>query len=556
MTSLCLEKGCSKKCVQGSLPLQGQLAVLPVTLTQCCHRQSSTARTVGCASSDFDSVLSQAVFHCKDGSLPLQGQLAVLPVTLTQCCHRQSSTARTVGCASSDFDSVLSQAAFHCKDAPSFCDIHMASKVGDLAKVMVILSEGRVDIDCKEWKSRTPVLLAAGQGHKDVVHLLVSNGASVSVVDDFGINLLHSACQGGDVALVKYVLSLHKHDINGKVLCGGTSLMLAAENGHRNVVELLVGQGANVSLHDNKGNNVLHFACRGGDVEVVKYVLAQDMVDINSRGWKRMTPAMMAAQKGNREVLELLVNKGVKVSLMDKKGNNILHFACRKGHVEVVEHILSENMVDINSKNKQGMIPVFMAAEKGHKEVVELLFRSGGDMSLTSRGGSNVLHFACRGGNVDLVKFVLSHKMTDINSTGRRHLTPVLTAAAEGHKEVVELLVSEGAKVSLLDIRGNSILHLACRGGHVEVVKYVVSQDLVDINSRNKKGMTPVMMAAGRGHQEVVGLLMNPRMAYTARLAALIMDSKTPPKLGARGGLNFQITPLLANDDFSFSVSS
>ncbi|XP_067667712.1 ankyrin repeat domain-containing protein 50-like [Haliotis asinina] len=264
----------------------------------------------------------------------------------------------------------------------SFCDLHGASKTGDLGKVKDILSEGRADIDCKEWKSRTPVLLAAGQGHTDIVHLLVSNGASVSVVDDFGFNLLHSVCQGGDVALVKYVLSLHKHDINGKVLCGGTPLMLAAENGHRNVVELLVGQGANVSLHDNKGNNVLHFACRGGDVEVVKYILSENMVNIDSRGWKRMTPVMMAARTGHRDVVESLVRKGANVLLRGASKNTILHFACRGGDVEVVKYVLAQNMVDINSRGWKRMTPVMMAATKGYKDVVELLVRKGANVTL------------------------------------------------------------------------------------------------------------------------------------------------------------------------------
>ncbi|XP_067659909.1 putative ankyrin repeat protein RF_0381 [Haliotis asinina] len=330
------------------------------------------------------------------------------------------------------------------EDSTSFCDLHGTSKTGDLAKVKAILSEGRADVDCKEWKSRTPVLLAAGQGHKDVVHLLTSNGADVSVVDDFGFNLLHSACQGGDVGLVKYVLSLHKHDINGKVLCGGTPLMLAAENGHRNVVELLVGQGANVSLHDNKGNNVLHCACRGGDVEVVKYVLAQNMVDINSRGRKRMTPVMMAARTGHRDVVALLVGKGANVLLRGAGKNTILHFACRGGDVEVVKYVLAQNIVDINSRGWKRMTPVMMAATKGYKEVVELLVTKGANVALLGRQGKNILHFACHGGSVELVKYLLSQNI-NINSRMRNGRTPLMIAEISGHKDVVELLVSRGA---------------------------------------------------------------------------------------------------------------
>ncbi|XP_067653167.1 putative ankyrin repeat protein RF_0381 [Haliotis asinina] len=430
-------------------------------------------------------------------------------------------------------------------------------------------------MNCIEWNSRTPAILAAGERHGDVVHLLVSKGANVSVVDDFGVNIFHSACQGGDVGLVKYILSLDKHDINGQVLCGATSVMLAAENGHRHVVEFLVGQGANVSLQDNSKNKILHFASRAGHVDVVKYVLSLPVVDINSRGWKDMTSAMMAAEnghkdvvellfrnlanmslkglygntilhyasraghvdvvqyilslsvvdinsrgrkdmtpvmmavgKGHQEVVKLLVGQGASVSLQDNRGNNILHIACRGGHVEMVKYVLSQSMADINSRGWKTFTPVMVAAGKGRKEVVEFLVSKGADINTSNRAGKNILHLACRAENVELVKYILSKNMADINSRDKKQMTPILIAAMEGHEEVVQLLVNEGAKVSLRDKKANNILHLACRGGHVEVVKYILSQNMVDINSRNRKEMTPVMIAESRGHVQVVALLV------------------------------------------------
>ncbi|XP_071115609.1 ankyrin repeat domain-containing protein 50-like [Haliotis cracherodii] len=360
-----------------------------------------------------------------------------------------------------------------CVQAPSFTELHNASEAGDLSRVKLILSQGRVDINRKEWIGRTPVMLAAGKGHTGLVKLLVSEGADISLKDRFGINILHSACMGGDVEMVKYVLSRDMLDIDGKVRCGRTPMMLAAENGHRELVELLVSKGAHVIYVDDRRDNILHCACRGGHVEVVKYVLSQDMVGINSRGWKERTPIMLAAVNGHKDVVELLVSEGADTSLLSKKRYSLLHCACRGGHVEVVKYVLSQDMVGINSRGWKERTPIMLAAVNGHKDVVELLVSEGADTSLLSKKRYSLLHCACRGGQVEVVKYVLSQDMVDINSRGWKKRTPIMLAAVNGHKEVVELLLSEGADVSLVDEAGNNILHWASEGGDVEVIKYV-----------------------------------------------------------------------------------
>ncbi|XP_048257810.1 serine/threonine-protein phosphatase 6 regulatory ankyrin repeat subunit A-like [Haliotis rufescens] len=396
-------------------------------------------------------------------------------------------------------------------DLPSFCDLHSASEMGNLSRVKVILSQRGTDINCNEWIGRTPVMWAAGSGHREVVELLVSKGANESIVDRFDNNILHSAGRGGDVEVVQYVLSHDLVDINVRGSCRRTPVMVAAENGHREIVKLLVDKGGDMSLVDEKNDNILHLACLCGQKEVVKYVLSQDIVDINGRGRQTTTPVMLAARNGHKEVVELLVKKGADLSLAyNTPGSNVLHLACFYGHVDVVKYLLSQDTVDVNSRGRYKQTPMMRAAKNGHKEVVELLVKKGADLSLAyNADGSNVLHLACVNGHVDVVKYLLSQDTVNINSRGWRKRTPMMRAAEEGYKEVVELLVSKGADASLVDKRGNNLLHLACQRGQMELVKYIVSQDMVDINRRGLKKRSPVMIAAESGHKEVVELLVN-----------------------------------------------
>ncbi|XP_071084675.1 uncharacterized protein [Haliotis cracherodii] len=168
---------------------------------------------------------------------------------------------------------------------------------------------------------------------------------------------------------------------------------------------------------------------------------------------------------------------------------------------------LSLHVMDINSRGRRSRTPVMEAARRGHRDVVELLVSEGADVSLVDKGGDIILHFACMRGDVETVKYVLSLHVVDINSRGAGSWTPVMWAVVRGHRDVVELLVSEGADVSLVDEVGYSILHCACAAADVETVKCVLSLNVVDIDARNNAGRTAADMARLLGHQEVVKLL-------------------------------------------------
>ncbi|XP_067658334.1 ankyrin repeat domain-containing protein 50-like [Haliotis asinina] len=386
--------------------------------------------------------------------------------------------------------------------------LHVACIGGHVDIVKHVLSKKVVDINSRGQYGRTLVMMAARFGHRDVFNLLVREGADVSLVDENRNNILHVSSIGGHVDIVKYVLSLKVADINSRGDYGRTLVMMAAEKGHRDVFDLLVREGADVSLVDENRNNILHVACIGGHVDMVKHVLSKKVADINSRGHYGRTPVMMAAEKGHRDVFDLLVREGADVSLVDEKINNILHVSCIGGHVDMVKHVLSKKVADINSRGHYGRTPVIMAAEKGHRDVFDPLVREGADVSLVDENRNNILHVACIGGHVDIVKHVLSKKVADINSRGQYGRTLVMMAAEKGHRDVFNLLVREGADVSLVDENRNNILHVSCIGGHVDIVKYVLSLKVADINSRGHYGRTPVMMAARFGHRDVFDLLV------------------------------------------------
>ncbi|XP_046572753.1 ankyrin-1-like [Haliotis rubra] len=220
--------------------------------------------------------------------------------------------------------------------------------------------------------------MAVARGHKDVFVVLVSEGADLSLGDTNGKNILHYACAGGHVDMIKYVLSLSKVDIDSTANAGLTPVMVAASLGNREMFDILMSKACDVSLATRSGSNILHMGCCGGHLEMVKYIISQDLVDINSRRWDKKTPLLISAKLGHGEMFEFIASRGGNMSMMTKAGKNSLHLLCKFGNIEVVKFVLSKDLLDINAKTKKGETAAMIAKRSRNTQVYDFLVSHGG----------------------------------------------------------------------------------------------------------------------------------------------------------------------------------
>ncbi|XP_048243900.1 serine/threonine-protein phosphatase 6 regulatory ankyrin repeat subunit C-like isoform X2 [Haliotis rufescens] len=390
-----------------------------------------------------------------------------------------------------------------------------ACKRGNLSIVKHVLSMKTCDINGPGGKlKQTPIMTALDGGHYDVYHLLESEGADLTLTDIYNRDCLMLACEGGNINIVKHVLSMKTCDINRQ---GGkfkqTPVMMALEGGHYDVYHLLVSEGADLSLTDKYNRDCLMLACERGNLSILKHVLSLKMCDINRRGGKlKQTPVMTALEEGHYDVYHLLVSEGADLTVTDKYNRDCLMLAYERGNLSILKHVLSLKTCDINRRGgKLKQTPVMTALEEGHYDVYHLLVSEGADLTVTDKYNRDCLMLACEGGNINIVKHVLSIKTWDINRRGGKlKQTPVMTALDGGHYDVYHLLVSEGADLTLTDQFNRDCLMLACERGNLSIVKHVLSIKTWDINRRGGKlKQTPVMMALKGGHYDVYHLLVS-----------------------------------------------
>jgi hypothetical protein len=131
-------------------------------------------------------------------------------------------------------------------------------------------------------------------------------------------------------------------------------LFVAARIGHLDMVRLLVQQmGANVN--QPPGETPLIVAAYCDNTALVRLLVTELGADINHGSLHVGSPLMMAASRGLRAVVQVLVELGAKVGAVNVYGSTALHLSARNGHYLTMQYLLEEggaNMEDVNTNGE------------------------------------------------------------------------------------------------------------------------------------------------------------------------------------------------------------
>jgi cytohesin len=221
---------------------------------------------------------------------------------------------------------------------------------------------------------------------------------------------IHDAVARGDLAGVQAELDKGV-DVNAKTNWGdgGTPLHWAAYDGHKEIVELLVAEGADVNAKDVDGLTPLYFAVFRDRNEIVELLIAHG-ADVDTE--KEASFLSNAALGGYTEIVERLIAKGADVNAKDGVGETPLLLAAWYGHKETVELLIAEG-ADVNAKVAEGLYrgwtPLHWAASWGHAENAELLIAKGADVNPKDWGRRTPLDQAFRFGKNELADLLRKH---------------------------------------------------------------------------------------------------------------------------------------------------
>ena len=154
---------------------------------------------------------------------------------------------------------------------------------------------------------------------------------------------------------------------------GNTLLMIAAREGHKDAVWILVRRKANANRRNQHGDTALMMASLRGDREMARMLIEFGNAEVRHPGW---APIHYAAFNDKPDMVRYLLSKGADKDALAPNGYTALMMAARGGHTEAARVLLHED-VDINVRSPDGATALRIARERKNSEIAELLLRAG-----------------------------------------------------------------------------------------------------------------------------------------------------------------------------------
>jgi ankyrin repeat protein len=323
-----------------------------------------------------------------------------------------------------------------------------AARRGNLATVRALLSS-KANPNARESNGGQNALMwALSQRHAAVVEELVKAGADIHAGSKAGFTPLMFAAQQNDVASARILLRAGAKPNDPQPKTALTPLMIASAMAHTTTVNALLDNGADPNLVDASGYTALHRVVRDSDYGI-------------NLGSKDAVLAIV------NSLLKHGANPNARLSPDKEKAAEEI----RNGNVATYE---KRTAVTVTEIVLLGATPLFLAAEVNNLDVMKALVEGGADPLIGTERGTTPLMMAAGAGTdvqrerapeeralaVETAKFLVE-RGADVNAAGQYGWTALHAATYQGMNELIEYLVSKGAKIDQKDEFGQTPLSIS-----------------------------------------------------------------------------------------------
>lgn len=344
-------------------------------------------------------------------------------------------------------------------------------------------------------------------------------------LDWFNHTPLMAASSRGDLNTVRSLLDMD--EIRPEVSSGrGTALTAAAEGGFVDVVKTLIADGRiQIDSKNMYERTALSHAAESASETIVAELLATGTADPNSQDRHGRTPLIWAVNpdrkygRGNWQLYEgvvhrLLADSRIDVNAQDYNAHTALYYASGNGALGLVVALLEHPDFDLTAAF-QGRSSLIWAASNGHADVVQALLNTGRvDVNAIDpvRHTTAMIQVAEYGRSKDesVARVLLS--TADINVDFKvNDKTALMLAASRGKGGMVKLLIASGCNLNMQDDQGKTALSLAtdfCLISDMEVIQALLEAPGIQPDLPNNAGRTALSLAAEAAKVEFVNTLL------------------------------------------------
>lgn len=305
-----------------------------------------------------------------------------------------------------------------------------------------------------------PVADAAMKGDKEGVRELLKSGADVNAAQGDGMTALHWAALKGDAELAQMLVYAGANVKATTRLGGYNPLILAAREGHADVIAVLLAAGADPNAATTSGTTPLMLAASSGNARAVT-MLIENGADVNAKEKvMEQTPLMFAAAYNRTEAMQALIKGGADTQATTK----------------VV------NLAALSSPEEE-----FFRQQQQQQQQQGRGGQGGQQAAAAGQGGGG----GRRGPATGRPGVDRQFRFNELVGY-QGGMTPLLMAARQGHMEAVKLLLDAGAPINQVSAGDKtSPLLIAIINGHFDLAKYLLDRG-ADPNLAAENGAAPL----------------------------------------------------------------
>lgn len=266
-----------------------------------------------------------------------------------------------------------------------------------------------------------------------------------------------------------------------------------------------MGGKCSVNQTDKEGNTLLQLLCNMGD----------ECLNIKA-----------GPEGKKKELFKWLLAQGVDVDVVDKAGKNPLQIACAKGAFGCVR-LLAPHTSHLNVRDQNGNTVAHLVAAAGNSATFDALVANvtrKPSFNLFNNDHQTLLHVICRtvpgtSGHLSILKLICADaKLTVIDEKDREGNTALHYACRFGNVEAIKVLLTAGARTDLQDNDGNSALLLVAKNPmdldaqlQVGMAQVLMANERTDVRVKDTSGFGVIHYIAQKGASDLLGAIVEAR---------------------------------------------
>jgi ankyrin repeat protein len=289
-----------------------------------------------------------------------------------------------------------------------------------------------------------PVYVAVQEKNLHGARELLAAGADINSIDNKGRTALHLALHMSEARMAEVLLE-HGAKVNTSDFDGTTPLLTALRfELNPALVQTLIDRGAAVDVVDAGGFTPLHYVSLRGRTSLARQLLEKHANPNATTRVERKTPLHIAAEWGQLEVTELLLDHGAQIGAREQYGFTPLAYAVASGKQAVTELLVSRGAM-VDARSDHGDTPLVAAIVRDNIAGATLLLNHGAAIDPKDDEGRTPLRRAVMANKIAAARFLIERGANLRAANAGDDGTLLQIAKKNNQQELIQLLTGKSA---------------------------------------------------------------------------------------------------------------